>query len=476
MTHRRWIPASLCAVAAVLLATVHLSPAGATPSVARSPTAPTQAASTALSLGDTGPSVAAWQRELNILAGAGISVDGAFGRPTEQWTISFQRFFGLQVTGTVDSSTRDVMAILIAVTEDDFTELVRYDEFQVAGFTQVGAFCFDVRDDPAFSLECSDVSSGQPISSQVIAVGHPGAGASEPVMVGTIEPTIDRVQVDLAGGGSVDADITRDVAGGIERDLWVSPARADEIAVVRALAVDGSEVRRIVVEDDDDFLVLEYGDRGPAVATWQLQLNTATGVGIAEDGVFGTSTVEATTNFQAFFGLRVDGIVGPNTRETMLDVLEVQRDQPEGDSSPVGDPISGDYTSPGFPSGPPTALLQDVRLGGHDGFDRVVFDFAELTPAVDISFIGPPISGTPSGEEVPVEGDAFLRVRMARASGLDNSGVEPVITYPGPDRLQFPDGSIVTEVVKVEDFEDQLVWVVGLDERAEYGVVGLDDP
>lgn len=59
------------------------------------------------------------------------------------------------------------------------------------------------------------------------------------------------------------------------------------------------------------------GDRGQAVAAWQGTLNRVTGTRLVVDGHFGPDTVAATRNFQRFFGLPVDGVVGPKTYETM---------------------------------------------------------------------------------------------------------------------------------------------------------------
>jgi peptidoglycan hydrolase-like protein with peptidoglycan-binding domain len=63
--------------------------------------------------------------------------------------------------------------------------------------------------------------------------------------------------------------------------------------------------------------VLRQGDRGPAVATWQGQLNGAIGAGLTVDGAFGPATDAATRRFQSARGLVVDGIVGPASRAAL---------------------------------------------------------------------------------------------------------------------------------------------------------------
>ena len=66
--------------------------------------------------------------------------------------------------------------------------------------------------------------------------------------------------------------------------------------------------------------VLKLGDHGPAVATWQGQLNSwlrATGSPqkpLPLDGVFGPGTQATTMALQKARGLTADGVVGPKTR------------------------------------------------------------------------------------------------------------------------------------------------------------------
>jgi len=58
---------------------------------------------------------------------------------------------------------------------------------------------------------------------------------------------------------------------------------------------------------------LQRGNEGVSVKTLQRRLNLATGAGLKVDGDFGGLTYRAVKNFQHFFKLTVDGIVGPKT-------------------------------------------------------------------------------------------------------------------------------------------------------------------
>lgn len=59
--------------------------------------------------------------------------------------------------------------------------------------------------------------------------------------------------------------------------------------------------------------MLRNGSHGPAVMELQRKLVGVTGATIAVDGAFGPKTEQAVRNFQAFFKLGNDGIVGPKT-------------------------------------------------------------------------------------------------------------------------------------------------------------------
>lgn len=57
------------------------------------------------------------------------------------------------------------------------------------------------------------------------------------------------------------------------------------------------------------------------VKWWQHALNSTSNANLVADGRFGKATLGKTTDFQRFFGLGVDGIVGNRTRSAMIAVL-----------------------------------------------------------------------------------------------------------------------------------------------------------
>jgi hypothetical protein len=149
-------------------------------------------------------------------------------------------------------------------------------------------------------------------------------------------------------------------------------------------------------------------------------------------------------------------------------------------------------TAPPPPAGPPfgvapvsgpaqgsrLALLTAVRVGGHEGFDRVVFEFLPgPVPGYRIRYVQPPIIEDPSGRTVRVAGTAFLSIRMEPASRFDLTGPRGQV-YTGPERIDGSSagGDVVEEVVLTGDFEAVMNWVVGVDGRVPFRVIRLSGP
>lgn len=69
--------------------------------------------------------------------------------------------------------------------------------------------------------------------------------------------------------------------------------------------------------------LLQAGSRGPQVQQWQALLNrlfrlgTVSGSTLAQDGVFGPATAQATRTVQTHLRLSPDGVVGPRTRSAV---------------------------------------------------------------------------------------------------------------------------------------------------------------
>lgn len=147
-------------------------------------------------------------------------------------------------------------------------------------------------------------------------------------------------------------------------------------------------------------------------------------------------------------------------------------------TTPAGiDPLEGASTATvtSEPKNTETALLTAVRAARQEGFDRVVFEFANAVPGYRIGYVERPITEDGSGEEVSVSGDAVLEVRMRNASGADLSKEGAPLTYTGPTRITPPTPQ-VTELVRTGDFEATLTWAVGVRDKVDLRVTTLESP
>ena len=80
-------------------------------------------------------------------------------------------------------------------------------------------------------------------------------------------------------------------------------------------------------------------------------------------------------------------------------------------SEPTGGPFgTSDVSSPGIPELRAGGVGAAVRVGRHPGFDRVVYEFTgPEPPRFTVGYVDSAIAD-PSGEPVPVSGDAILQV------------------------------------------------------------------
>jgi hypothetical protein len=125
--------------------------------------------------------------------------------------------------------------------------------------------------------------------------------------------------------------------------------------------------------------------------------------------------------------------------------------------------------------------LVDVRVGAHNGFDRLVFEFAAPSPnpggksgipRYEIRTAKPPFSEDPSDMPIQVEGDAFARIVFQGASGYDFNGNA---TYLGSRRLT-PGFGTLAQVVEGGDFEATLTWILGLSRPTCWQIQELHSP
>lgn len=119
------------------------------------------------------------------------------------------------------------------------------------------------------------------------------------------------------------------------------------------------------------------------------------------------------------------------------------------------------------------ALLQDVRIASQRTFDSITFEFdGGGLPGYDVRYVKPPILYDPRGDEMGIDGEAFIVVRIQPAAGHDpETGSE---TYTGPLELK-PGLPALLEAERIGDFEGVLRWALGLSTEADFRVEVLED-
>lgn len=120
------------------------------------------------------------------------------------------------------------------------------------------------------------------------------------------------------------------------------------------------------------------------------------------------------------------------------------------------------------------AHLSAVRLAGHDGFDRMVLEFADHIPGYTIGYRPLPAHEDASGFEIPLPGAGALLQMTLIPSTAAGWGGGPQ-TYSGPWSLTANTGS-VTEFKSAGDFEAVLTWVAGVRTQEPFRVQVLDGP
>lgn len=170
-----------------------------------------------------------------------------------------------------------------------------------------------------------------------------------------------------------------------------------------------------------------------------------------------TTTVEATTTTTT----------PPSTTTTALTTTTT-----EGPS----DPSEFDTeTKTAESTGDPGSALTAVRTGDHITFSRVVFDFeGDGTPMYQVGYeSGPTFTGSGGGDPISPSGSVFLVVRIVPGLTYDVDDFTP--TYLGPTSFDPELGSIA-EIVFVDDFEAEMLWVIGLSDMKGFQVSTRVDP
>ncbi len=148
-------------------------------------------------------------------------------------------------------------------------------------------------------------------------------------------------------------------------------------------------------------------------------------------------------------------------------------DGTDGDGTPQ--PPFPANTEPDTQQASPDAFgtITEIRVGHHDGFDRVVLEYAGPgTPGWDVRYVDQP-TRQGSGEPVDLPGEAALQVAVR---GVGNPPDTGIAEYSGPQRLSAGDTTVVTEVFFDGTFEGVTALVVGTEARNPFRVYSMTDP
>ena len=149
---------------------------------------------------------------------------------------------------------------------------------------------------------------------------------------------------------------------------------------------------------------------------------------------------------------------------------ETASDDPT-DDGPVFPEGTGRQTAEN--SGEWDLVLADVRVGEHDGYDRIVLEFTGTgTPGWTVNYVDEAVLDG-SGKVVDLVGDVFLDIY---ASGTTYPESEQN-SYNGPRQFQPESGGDVVDVYVAGTFEGYTQVLAGIaGDRAPFRVFALSDP
>ena len=117
------------------------------------------------------------------------------------------------------------------------------------------------------------------------------------------------------------------------------------------------------------------------------------------------------------------------------------------------------------------AALSDVRTGGHECFDRVVFDFVGSAAAYEVGYVSE-IRTSGKGEPLPVAGGAMLRVHL-HTNVFDRLGRAHYARVAGDHVADVQGYRTLRDVVYGGGFERRLTFGVGVRARLPFRVLTL---
>jgi hypothetical protein len=132
-------------------------------------------------------------------------------------------------------------------------------------------------------------------------------------------------------------------------------------------------------------------------------------------------------------------------------------------------------TAPFKASGDPNpprgiSLLQTVRVGAQDGWDRIVFEFKDARPAVETEYVTK-AQTCGKGDDVSLPGTAMLSVKFRQTQAHTDAGAS---TLPSRD-ITGP-GAAILKASVICDFEGETGVGISVKTKTPYKVTMLQNP
>jgi hypothetical protein len=116
--------------------------------------------------------------------------------------------------------------------------------------------------------------------------------------------------------------------------------------------------------------------------------------------------------------------------------------------------------------------LRAIRTGGHEGWDRVVFEFeGGKVPGYRVEYVDRPITRCGSGNTTQVAGAGWIQVRFTPARAHDDAGRTTV--RDRERKLSLP---VLRELETTCDFEGEVTVVLGVARPNRFRVMELSSP
>ncbi len=198
--------------------------------------------------------------------------------------------------------------------------------------------------------------------------------------------------------------------------------------------------------------------------------SSSTGSTLLLDSLDATSTQFSTVD-DAVYSLEGDVEEFYGWLQRVPPEATADRDRHEDDADPDGDAWTTE-TSTEQREGT-RLVVTDLRVGVHDGFDRVTFEIeGDGAPGWRITYDDEPQQSA-SGQPVELAGDAALFVSLTNVAYPMDAPVEP---REGPERVEPSATAAVVEVLDDLIFEAHHDFWIGVDGQRPYRVQLFEDP